>query len=146
MFLINLGNQRQSVELSHLSCASKKKNNLNKTLYVYVIFLFSKKDIFFIYISNVIPFSSFPSEKPISPLAFSDPQPTHFHSQSWPSPILAHRTFTGARAFPPIDGQLGHPKLHIQLEPHVPPCVFCLFVCFFVLIGGLVPRSPGGTG
>jgi hypothetical protein len=35
-------------------------------------------DIFFIYISNVIPFPSFPSENPPS-LA---PQPTHSHS--WP--------------------------------------------------------------
>ena len=50
------------------------------------------------------------------------PQTTH--SQSWPPPILGHRTFTGPRASLPIDDQLGHPLLHIQLEPQVPPCVF----------------------
>jgi hypothetical protein len=52
------------------------------------------------------------------------PQPTHSHSQPWHSPILAHRTFTGPRASPPTDDRLGHPLLHMQLEPHVPPCVF----------------------
>jgi hypothetical protein len=57
------------------------------------------------------------------------PQPTHSHSQSWHSPILGHRTFTEPRASPLTDGQLGHPHLHIQLEPHVPPCVF--FDCWF---------------
>jgi hypothetical protein len=38
---------------------------------------------------------------------------------SWPrhSPILGHRTFTGPRASPPIDDRLGHPLLHMQLEP-----------------------------
>jgi hypothetical protein len=52
------------------------------------------------------------------------PQSTHSHSQSWHSPILGHRTFTGPRASPPIDDRLGHPQLHIHLEPHVPPCIF----------------------
>jgi hypothetical protein len=61
-----------------------------------------------------------PSLLPTSPA----PQPTQSHSQSWPSPILGHRTFTGHRASPPIDDPLGHPLLHIQVEPHVPPCVF----------------------
>jgi hypothetical protein len=51
-------------------------------------------------------------------------QPTHSHSWSWHSPILEHRTFTGPRASPPIDGQLGHPLWHIQLGPKVPLCVF----------------------
>jgi hypothetical protein len=54
------------------------------------------------------------------------PQATYSLSQSWPwhSPILGHRTFTGHRASPPTDDQLGHPLLYIQLEPQVPPCVF----------------------
>jgi hypothetical protein len=51
------------------------------------------------------------------------PQPTHSHSWSWYSPILEHRAFTGPRASPPVD-RLGHPLLHMQLEPQVPPCVF----------------------
>jgi hypothetical protein len=48
------------------------------------------------------------------------PQPTHSHSWPWRSPILGHRTFTGPRASPPIDDQLGHRLL----EPPVLPCVF----------------------
>jgi hypothetical protein len=41
----------------------------------------------------------------------------------WSSPTLGHRAFTGSRASPPIDNQLGHPLVHMQLEPWVPPCV-----------------------
>jgi hypothetical protein len=51
-------------------------------------------------------------------------QPTHSHSKSWHSPILGYRAFTGPRTSPPIDDRLVYPHLHIQLESHVPPCVF----------------------
>jgi hypothetical protein len=37
----------------------------------------------------------------------------------------------------PIDDQLGHPVLHIHLEPQVQTCVF---------FGGIVPKSSEGTG
>ena len=66
------------------------------------------------------------------PLLLKPPTPA---SRSWHSPILGHITFTGPKASPPIDGQLGHPQLHIQLEPWVPPCVF--------FVGGLVPGTSG---
>jgi hypothetical protein len=82
------------------------------------------KLIFFIYISNVIPFPSFPSKNSLSTLPPPASQPTHSHSWSWHSPIMGHRIFTGLKASPPIDDRLGHPLLHIQLEPQVPPCVF----------------------
>ena len=52
------------------------------------------------------------------------PQPTHSHSWPWHSHILGHRTSTRPRASPPIDDRLGHPLLHMQLEPWVPPCAF----------------------
>ena len=82
-------------------------------------------DIFFIYISNVIPFPSFPSENPLFTLPPPPAsQPTHSHSWSWHSPILGHRAFIGLKASPPINDLLGHPLLHIQLEPQVPLCVF----------------------
>jgi hypothetical protein len=81
-------------------------------------------DILFIYISNIIPFPSFPSENPISTPPPPAPQLTHTHSQSWHYPILGHRTFTRPRASPPMDDRLGHPLLYIQLESQVPPCVF----------------------
>jgi hypothetical protein len=71
------------------------------------------------------PFLVSPLKKSPSPSpTHSAPQTTHSHSQSWHSPILGHRTFTGPRASPPIDDRLGLPLLHIQLEPHVPPCDF----------------------
>jgi hypothetical protein len=52
--------------------------NLNSTLYSFLL------DIFFTYISNVILFSSFPSENPLSstplplPHPHPAPQPTYF--------------------------------------------------------------------
>jgi hypothetical protein len=57
---------------------------------------------------------------PLPPL----PNPSTPASWSRPSPTLGHRAFTGPRASPPIDDQLGHPLLHMQLETRVPPCVF----------------------
>jgi hypothetical protein len=45
-----------------------------------------------------------------------DPKPIHSYSWSWHSPVLGHMIFARPRAFPPIDGWLGHPLLHMQLE------------------------------
>jgi hypothetical protein len=84
--------------------------------------------IFFIYISNVIPFPGFPSKthpphQP-SPLPPSPAhQPTHSHFWPWHSPTLGHAAFIWPKASPPIDVWLGHPLLHMQLKPWVPPCV-----------------------
>ena len=50
--------------------------------------------------------------------------PTHTHLTALAFPMLDHQAFTGPRASPPIDVLLGHPLLHRQLEPWVPPCVF----------------------
>ena len=64
---------------------------------------FKKLDILFIYISNVIPFPSFPSKNPLfSTLLLLPKQPTPAYWQMH-SPLLEHRTFTGQRASPPID-------------------------------------------
>jgi len=38
--------------------------------------------------------------------------------------MLGHLVFTGLRASPHIDARQGHPWLHMQLEPWIPPCVF----------------------
>jgi hypothetical protein len=91
--------------------------------FYFLRFIFSSflLDIFFIYISNVNPFPSFPSENPLIPscllLLPNPPTPT---SWPWHSPILGHRTFTEPRVSPPIDDRLGHPLLHMHLEPWVP--------------------------
>ena len=52
-----------------------------------------------------------------TPYSFSPPLLPTPASWPWHSPILEHRTFTGPRTSPPIDDQLGHPLLHMQLEP-----------------------------
>ena len=95
-----------------------QKDNM-KTFFLFLL------DIFFIYISIVSPFPGFHSKIPQYPPCFSllTNPPTAAY---WPChfPTLGHRTFTGPRASPLIDDQLGHPLLHMQLEPWVPPCVF----------------------
>ena len=91
--------------------------------YIFSLFTFQMLSLFLVFPPKI--------PNPFSPP--SAPQPTHSHFWSWHSPILGHRAFTGPRAFPPIDDLLGHPLLHLQLEPWVPPYVF--------LVGGLVPVS-----
>ena len=71
--------------------------------------------------------STFLVSPPKIPYPFSPspaPQIINSHSWSWHSPTLGRRNLTGPRASPPIDDWLGHPLLHIHLEPQVPPCVF----------------------
>jgi hypothetical protein len=61
------------------------------------------------------PLSWFPLSLPASPCT-NPPTPTPW---PWHSPTLGHRDFTGPRASPPSDDWLGHPLLHMQLEPWV---------------------------
>jgi hypothetical protein len=87
--------------------------------FILYLHFFYKLDIFFIYILNFIPFPGFPSDKhlpPITspvPLLINTPNPSSWH---WHSPTLGHRAFIGQRAYLPIDVQLGHPLLHMQLK------------------------------
>jgi hypothetical protein len=74
----------------------------------------------------------------LSPFPFLvSPQKTHYHflhssahqphtldSRPWNSSTLRHKAFIGPRASPSIDEWLGHPLVHMQLEPWVQPCVF----------------------
>jgi hypothetical protein len=69
-------------------------------------------------------FLASPVKIPYCITPISVPHPSHSHSRSLYFPILGHRTFTGSKASPPINDLLGHPLLHIHLEPHVPTCVF----------------------
>jgi hypothetical protein len=89
-----------------------------------VFSIFFLLDIFFIYISKFIPFPGFSSENPPSLAPPPAPQPTHSNFLALAFPYMGHRIFTGPRVSPPIDDQLGHPLLHMQLETRVPPCVF----------------------
>jgi hypothetical protein len=93
------------------------------TVWHLFFFSFFWLDIFFIYMSNVIPFPVFPCESPPSPTPYQLTNPPTPASWPWHSPTLGHRAFTGPRVSPPIDDLQGHPLLHMQLEPRVPPCV-----------------------
>ena len=44
------------------------------------------------------------------------PNPHTPVSWPWHSPVLGHVIVTISRTSPPIDGQLGHPLLHMQIE------------------------------
>jgi hypothetical protein len=65
-------------------------------------------------------FSSFTfqllSPKPPIP---SPPRPAPQCTWPWNSPAQGHMIFARPRTSPPIDGQLGHPLLHMQLETHL---------------------------
>jgi hypothetical protein len=55
-------------------------------------------------------------ESPLYPppaMLLNPPTPTFW---PWHSPVLGHIIFARPRASPPIDGCLGHPLLHMQLE------------------------------
>jgi hypothetical protein len=79
---------------------------LSFLIFIFYAFLL---DNFFIYISNAIPKAPYPP--PTLPL--NPPTPT---SWPWHSPVLGQMIFSIPRASPPIDGRLGHPLLHMQLE------------------------------
>ena len=81
------------------------------------------------------PFFSFPSTNPLCyhpPLASmrAFPHPlthTHLTTLVFP-PTLGHQVFTGQRTSPRTDVRQGHPLLHMQMEPWVPPCVLFAFL------------------
>jgi hypothetical protein len=86
-------------------------------------------DIFFIYISNFIPFPGFPSENPIYPISL--PLLTNLltpASLSWHYSILGHPAFSGPRASPPIDDQKGHPLLHMCAAGAMGPSICTLWL------------------
>ena len=51
-----------------------------------------------------------------SPIPYPPSSPPTPASWPWHSPALGHMTIERLRATPPINGQLGHPLLHMQLE------------------------------
>jgi hypothetical protein len=48
--------------------------------------------------------------------------------------MLGHQISTGLRASPPIDVRQGHPLLHMNLDPWIPPYTLlrALYVCSFL--------------
>jgi hypothetical protein len=56
------------------------------------------------------------SPKPPIPSPTLLPKPPTPASYPWYSPVLGHMIYTRPRASLPIDGRVGHPLLHMQLE------------------------------
>jgi hypothetical protein len=82
--------------------------DLKDYTFIFIHFLFLL-DIYFPYVSNVIHIPGFPSKISLSlpPSPAHQPTQTYFMALAFP--------YTGASS--PIDGRLGHPLLHMQLEP-----------------------------
>jgi hypothetical protein len=59
------------------------------------------------------------TQNPLCPPTCPAPQPTHSCSLALAFPVLGLMIFLRPRASPPIDGRLGHPLLHRQLETWV---------------------------
>jgi hypothetical protein len=106
--------------------------------YMYIYIIYRNKIYIHIYIIRYsiclyftwYPLSLFLPQKPHIPsplpLLLAGCYPIHLPtppSLPWHSSTLGHRAFIGPRASLPIDAQQGHPLLHMQLEPWVPPCV-----------------------
>ena len=102
-------------------------------------------DILFIYISNVIPFSTFPSRNLLS----HPPSPCFYEGAFLPTyPLLPHLSSI------PLYWGIESPQNQgppIQLMPY--KAIFCYIYSWshgslhvYSLVGGLVPGSSGGTG
>ena len=85
-------------------------------------FLKKKIDIFFIYISNVMPFPGFPSENPLSlpPLHCS---PTHSLPLTGPS-IPLHWCLEPSQGLGPLLPLTTNEAILCYIESSFPPCVF----------------------
>ena len=108
-------------EVSHgpLVWAYRGRNPIKQITKI-ILFLFIR--YFLYYISNVMPFPSFPSGYP---LFF----PSYPYFSTHPLPISSPGIhYTGAQNLHRTKGLSSHwldyPLLHIQLEPWIPPCVF----------------------
>ena len=88
-------------------------------IYLFIYLLF---DIFFYQLISLFKLQML-SPFLVSLLKTHPPPLLTSSSLSWNSTTLGHRAFTRPRASPPIDGQLGHPLLHMRLESWVPPCI-----------------------
>ena len=98
--------------------------------FIDILLLLFLLDIFFISISNAIPFPSFLSSLPA--LLPNLPTPP---SCPWHYPVLGHIILTIPRATPPIDSQLGHPLLHMQLETRALGILVSSYCCSSYRVG-----------
>jgi hypothetical protein len=102
---INIKTHKQTNSRPH-----RKNQTIKPGLLVFLL------DIFFIYISNVIPSPPFPSNPPSHPYP---PSLIHLVSILCPD-IPLH---WGIKTSPFTDVPQGHPLLHMQLEPWILACI-----------------------
>ena len=69
------------------------------------------------------------SPKPPYPSPALLPSPPTPTSWPWCSPVLGHMIFARPRASPPIDGQLGHLLIHMQLETQILGVLVSSYYC-----------------
>jgi hypothetical protein len=81
----------------------------------YLQLLHSFPSLFFLRYFLHLHFKYYP-QSPLYPPPALLPNPPTPASWPWHSPVLGHMIFARPKASPPIDGQLGHPLLHMQLE------------------------------
>jgi hypothetical protein len=99
---------------SYLCYAQRKLSFFFLVLFKNKVFFFS----FFIRYFLHLHFKCYLESSPYPPptLLLNPPTPA---SWPWHSAVLGHMIFIIPRAFPPIDGLLGQPLLHMQLETHI---------------------------
>jgi hypothetical protein len=83
---------------------------------------------YFIRYFLILHFKCYP-QSPLYPLPDLLTNPPTPASWPWHSPVLGHIIFTRPRASPPIDAQLGHPLLHMQLETQIWGLLVSLYCC-----------------
>jgi hypothetical protein len=86
-------------------------------IFHYIYFICNKLFFKIIFIRHFLHlhFKCYPQSH-IYPAPYLLPNPPTPASWPWHSPVLVHMIFARPRTSPPIDGRLGHPLLHMQLE------------------------------
>ena len=114
----------QRVHLASMPCPpnptiSHLNTSRNRTLFIFLfcIFIFLCFNVlkFFITYFLHLHFKCYP-EIPLYPSSALFPYPPTPTSWPWHSPVLGHMIFARPKASPSIDGRLGHPLPHMQLD------------------------------
>jgi hypothetical protein len=112
----------------------KKESVTSKHLFFYFIFIGH-----FLHLLFKCYFKS-----PLYPPPALLPNPPTPASWSWHSPVLGHMVFPRPRTSPPIDGQLGHPLLHMQLETWALRVLVSSYCSSFYRVADPFSSSIGG--
>jgi hypothetical protein len=104
-------------------------------IYIYIYGIFIR---YFLHLH----FKCYP-QSPLCPPPTQLLNPPSPASWSWHSPVLGHMIFAISRASPPIDGQLGHPLLHMQLETQLWGLLVISYCCSSYSVAD--PFSSSGT-